>query len=341
MKIEETQYQSLVCLRLENDFLLAEFLPEIGGKMIRLHHKISGRELLLPSQLPNGQYRIPEYGDLYENYDTSGFDECFPTIEACEVEEEGGQMLSWPDHGEVWAQPWSYQIQNNGVLFSVQGRALNYRLFRFVTLQAQELLFQYRLENRSGMGFHYIWAAHPLIRVSPGSRIVLPEEVNQVFINWATPPQLGEYGELRPWPLMDGKDLSVVQDRRSGIALKCFTNPLNRGQAQITFPESQEVLAIEFEPEENPYLGIWITYGGWPGYSSRKHLTVGLEPTSGRPDSLARAMERGECRYLPPETETRWDLHLRVETIREKHSTFHPMEQVHHENRGEMDSCMD
>ncbi len=336
MKIEEQQRDHLTYLRMENDHLLVEFLPEIGGKMTRLRNKITGREFLLPSQASDGRYRIPEYGDLYENYDTSGFDDCFPTIEACQVRESDGKVFQWPDHGEVWALEWDYHIMEKGILFSVTGKQVRYELTRLVSLHQSQLTFHYKLKNQDSTGFHYLWAAHPLIRVVPGSHIVLPEEVTRVLINWATPPQLGEFGELKPWPVVNGRDLSRVQDEQAGIALKCFTDPLKQGVARITFPDSPDILEIGFEAEINPYLGIWITYGGWPGYSSRKHLTVGLEPTSGRPDSLEKAMERGECQFLTPGGEVEWNLYLRLESASETETVFQDTENLENQNAEEV-----
>ncbi len=51
------------------------------------------------------------------DYDIGGFDECLPTISACLYPEPPFAGVMMPDHGEVWALPWKYEIQGEELDF--------------------------------------------------------------------------------------------------------------------------------------------------------------------------------------------------------------------------------
>ncbi|MFZ0391783.1 MAG: hypothetical protein WAN36_15085, partial [Calditrichia bacterium] len=87
---------------------------------------------------------------------------------------------------------------------------------------------------------------------------------------------------------------------------------IQNGMAGVHFAASDEALLFKFSVQQNPYLGIWLCYGGWPVNGNEKHLTVGIEPASGRPDSLAKAIENGDCTSLAPGDTAEWHLILTV-----------------------------
>src|ERR1044071_6954902 len=102
--IENVQVSGLSAIRLHNDVLRAVFIPELGGKMVSLVRVASGHEFLLQPQDCGRKYGRPVYGDRMDDFDASGFDECFPTISACKYPED--LNVSLPDHGELWPVPW-------------------------------------------------------------------------------------------------------------------------------------------------------------------------------------------------------------------------------------------
>ncbi len=311
----------LDCLAIENDYLKAEFLPILGAKMITLVNKKTGRQFLLESQAPNGHYRQAVYGANFADYDTSGFDDCFPTVAACEYrslsEPQRRFDLLLPDHGELWCRGWNYTIGENQIIFTIAGVRLSYELHKIITLVENKLSVHYCLRNTAANPLSYLWSAHPLLRVQPGDRLILPPEVKQVLLNGATDPAVGKFEDLLPWPYLAGSknnvDFSIVQDHNFGCAVKCFSEPLTAGFAGVYFPSSDESLLFEFDAKIIPFLGLWLCYGGWPENRYLRHLTVGLEPTNGRPDALAEAVRRQECTELSGYQETNWQLTISVQ----------------------------
>ncbi len=308
----------LVYVYLENDYLQVVFIPEIGGKMTTLLSKESGRQFLLEPQNLDKKYHQAYYGANFETYDTSGFDECFPTVEACGYPARiNNQEISFPDHGELWSRPWAYEIIGEELLLSTSGVNFPYRFEKRMRLLNREIELEYSLRNLSDQEFYYIWSAHPLLKVEPGTRLFTADPIDQVFLNWASDRNIGDFGQMLSWPVIQVNghsiDCSVVHDRKQGIALKCFTNRLKKGLAGVYFSQSDQSLIYQFDIRQNPYLGMWLCYGGWPENRREKHLTVAMEPASGRPDSLAKAVERNEYSRIGGKEIKNWYFKIKIE----------------------------
>jgi len=297
---------------IENDTVRTVFIPEIGGKMVELTHKKTGNQFLL-KPADGVTYKKAEYGANFEKYDLSGFDECFPTVSEA-VLDNGGQELTFPDHGELWSQPWEYEIEGSRLLLSVDGLNLNCRLVKRIKLLNDGLMIDYFLENLSDESFDYLWSAHPLLKATPGSEVILDKEIDQVLVNWASDDSIGVLGDTVSWPVVqkngESLDFSKVHDKKAGTTAKFFTGKLTSGVAGFYREDIDETLMYRFDPQKVPYLGLWLCYGGWPDWTDDKHLTVALEPTNGRPDSLKEAVKRDECASLGPNQSTCWSLEL-------------------------------
>ena len=87
-------------LWLQNDALRVELLPAFGGKITSLRSVRTGEEFLLPPL--GGYYRVSPFANFSES-DGGGFDECLPSVAACEG--SPGQS-SVPDHGDLWRLNW-------------------------------------------------------------------------------------------------------------------------------------------------------------------------------------------------------------------------------------------
>ncbi|PYT77521.1 MAG: hypothetical protein DMG40_23270 [Acidobacteria bacterium] len=297
---------------LDNGMVRARFLPEIGGKMTSLVRISSGHEFLLQPQRP---LRRPTYGDPFEAFDTSGFDECLPTVSACR-DPTSGQLL--PDHGELWSVYWQVRISSEQLCLSASGRVLPYRLTKTVRLESQDVVIDYELVNESDSEIKFLWSAHPLLAVEPGSKIVLPAEVKEVLVNYSLNDRLGKFGDRCYWPVAEARGVSrrldILAPPTAGFADKVFTGGLTEGNCSFLKPASSESISFLFDSMTVPYIGLWICQGGWPD-PSHGHYTAALEPCSGRPDSLCEAIARGENDLLRPGSTKNWSLRLRVQQI--------------------------
>ncbi len=300
-------------VQLANDRLVASFLPGLGAKMNSLKSVSTGREFLLQ---PQRSYRPAEYGASFADYDTSGFDECCPTVSECKYPNGGFAGAIMPDHGDLWSMPWDYSVRYGELFFEAQGRSLPYVFRKYVRLEGNAIILSYEITSVGSREFAFLWSAHPLFAVEPGCRIMLPNDVSGLFVNWSHEGRLGKFGDPCGWPIARTKegvevDLAQVTTVKAGTAEKLFTPRLSKGQCAICYPGTGESITLQFDPLLVPYLGLWICQGGWPS-PSQGHFTVALEPCTGRPDSLREAIKRGECDVLKPGEKKSWEVRLKV-----------------------------
>jgi hypothetical protein len=294
---------------LSNGVITGRFLPEIGGKMISLVREESGHEFLLQPQEPAHGYRRSQWGADFESSDTSGFDECVPTVSACRYPDGrfAGQPL--PDHGELWSSSWDHAWDSESLVLTARGTRLPYEMTKRVTLNGSKVVLQYRIINVSEMPLKYLWSSHPLLSVEPGACIMLPSEIQEVFVNWSRHHRLGKFGERVAWP--GSQRLNVIQDMSRGSADKVFATGVHAGWCSLYKPHADESITFHFDPARVPHIGIWICQGGWPE-RGKGHFTVALEPCNGYPDSLEEACQRGDCPELAARGVHEWELRLEL-----------------------------
>ena len=114
-------------LTLATDDLELAVVPDRGARMISLRHRRADREWLLAAA--DKPVAPPAYGDPFIAADVAGWDEMMPTIDPCVVTRKGGDggetLIYLPDHGELWATPWSVVCADDRhVVTEVGGRAL-------------------------------------------------------------------------------------------------------------------------------------------------------------------------------------------------------------------------
>lgn len=312
---EESRTGALVTL--ENDALALSILPELGDKMVTLLSKKTGTEYLHQPGKPLEDAVIPAYGDAFLPPYASGFDECFPTVSECSYR-LGTRDIELPDHGELWSRPWNVEETGDGLRLWIKGKQLQYRFSKHIRLEGKVVQITYKLTNFEEEPFDYLWSAHPLLNVNKGDRIVLPEEVSRVMLNWSSDTALANSGDYLPWPNLYVHDTTEHIDFRevlfesSHFAVKLFTDKLAKGKAGLYKRESDETLLFSFDTDEIPYLGIWLCYGGWPEDRTEKDYTVALEPCSGRPDSLLEAIDRKESSKISPGEIKKWSMTIEI-----------------------------
>src|SRR5438270_11239110 len=101
---------SLEAVVLDNRTLRLTAVPELGGKIASLIRNESGYEYLLQPYDPERAYRQRKYGEKFEHYQPSGFDECAPSVADCRYPEESFVANRVPDHGDIWCLPSDLEI---------------------------------------------------------------------------------------------------------------------------------------------------------------------------------------------------------------------------------------
>lgn len=267
--------------RLENHEISVEVIPALGGKIAQITDRRSGREWLWQPEPVN--LRTNEPGDDFASSTLVGCDECLPTVAACRL---GERQL--PDHGELWAVPWMLDeaaAVRGALALTARAPRSPFEITREIRLDGPSITLDYRLTNAGGRREPYLWALHPLFAIRTGDRIVLPPEIATLRIESVLgATELEERSQL-PWPQPTAAmRLDWLELGAGAAAVKLFAT-MPRGEARIVNDRTGEWLAMRFDAADLPYLGVWISRGGWKG-----HHHFALEPTTSCCDALDQAL---------------------------------------------------
>ncbi|MDP2363438.1 MAG: DUF5107 domain-containing protein [Ignavibacteria bacterium] len=314
-RIEEIDLEKVI---IESDSVKCVFLPALGGKMISFYNKETGTEFLLSPQNDSRKYETAYYGADFSRYDASGFDECFPTITAVDelLSQEGkDKIIRFPDHGELWSRAWSYEIKDGSLVMSITGVNAEYLFTKKIGVVKNKLRIDYSVKNLSQHNIPYLWSAHPLINIQKGDRIILPVSVDKLKLEWSSDERNSKIEDYHHWPYLLGEeniDFSEIPGIKYNHAMKLFTYQLSDGHAAFHKTQENESLIYSFDAKKIPYLGLWLCYGGWPVNNGRKHLTIAIEPSTAKTDSLKEAIHHTEAVILQPDQCNSWSLEMKL-----------------------------
>jgi hypothetical protein len=297
-------------LSLENDLLKVQFLPDFGGRIVSLRSVRTGEEFILPSL--NGYAHVSPSADFSAG-DGGGFDECLPSVASCE--KISGEP-SIPDHGDLWRVPWHVDSEVGAIVLHAESTSRPLRLTRKATLEDATLVLEYDLVNLSDTPTSWLWSAHPLLQVTAGDRILLPDEIEEVEVEYST-AGLFERRNSIAWPiarLPSGipTDLSRVPARDGTTAHKLFARMGQSGWSALYRREVGQGLVVRFDPNALSFLGLWICAGAWPSTGVARQYTVALEPTPSDTDSLESAVRNGTSRTMYAREHFRWRLDFQL-----------------------------
>jgi galactose mutarotase-like enzyme len=298
---------------LETTALRFVIVPGMGAKIVSLFDKHTGRQWLLPPI--NRSFEPVAYSASFVDQDMSGWDEMFPTIDACQYPVEGkykDTML--PDHGEVWALPWHIEsMTNDAIRLFVEGRALRYRLTRTLRVLAESRVrLEFEVINIGIEPLIALWAAHPQFQVDKDTRIRLPASVDRV-VNVHASQDWGEVNRSYPWSEAESQNGQIIRLERIGSAdlHKCrkfyLPHDYRVTWAALQQRDNGEWIRLSWDSEHVPYLGIWVdegTYNAAP--------TAALEPATGFYDKLDVAWQNNRVMHLPPNEPVHWYLDIEI-----------------------------
>jgi hypothetical protein len=225
--IRQTRLASLDAVVLENGSLRLTVVPELGGKIVSLIRSESGFEYLLQPDNSERAYRRRNYGDRFEDYEPSGFDECLPTIAECLYPDEPFFPRRLPDHGDIWCLPTGIEIVGEQIKLTNCIRSLPLHFKKTIQLRGHIVRLEYEVTNLSQSVVRFLWSAHPLLRVEPGAEIILPRNIREVEIGWSRDGRLGKSGDRCSWPRAADCSGAMVELNRIGSP--------NAGTAEMLF----------------------------------------------------------------------------------------------------------
>jgi hypothetical protein len=309
--VSQVDFSGLTAVVYENSFIRVTLLPDVGAKIVGLMDLTLSREWITQATRPIR--RLAAVTDEWEEYDRSGWDECFPSI-------GGGYYPTGPwagaalrSHGELWQRPWSWKSVDNGVATTIYGLRFPYEFTRHLRLKGRSLEVTYTVRNLSELPFLGMWSMHPLFHVHPGMRILLPPGSRMVVDSDLEDLGEARYRERFAWPWLGQgggrEDLSVLRASPEGHALKLFSEAHEVGRAALSDLAQGAWVGFEVDPESVPHFGVWLNEGRWPTAEGGL-FHVALEPTSGFADNLEVANALGPGSWVPAHGSRQWHVSM-------------------------------
>lgn len=300
MRVSHGTWGEWSTIRLESAAASVEVVAEMGARVVSLRDLAREREWLLQSEPPDeaeGQAWSTEDA-IFGGRESFGWDECLPTVSICpDPLDPAGPPLR--DHGDQWARGTYLAVDEarGSVTHTWSAPRWSYRLSRRLSFEnADRLLAEYELVSLTERAQPLLWSQHPVFHLEPGSRIELPGVAEVLRTS-----QAGIDLPARcPWPLATPTgagqpvDLSVVHTDLGWSAKLYADSP--PGTATAVAPDGAR-LAIDWDRDFAPTLGIWLSYGSWPP-GGQPVEQVALEPTTSGHDDLAGAQVDGRERIL-------------------------------------------
>lgn len=298
--IERIRFKNMDALQLENTWLRIVVIPELGGKVASMYKKDKQFELLFQNK--EDTYRKPERYAAFAEYDAAGFDDAFPSIDAGSVL-VGARELEYPDHGEIWTADFSYAIESgDSISLTFQSPVFPYRYQKQLVLQEKTLVIRYNITNIGDETLPCIWAMHCLLRCEEDMEIDFPPGTKKVLN--VQDSELGCAGQIHSYPVTRGKDgreyrLDRVLPAASGSTKKYYAcGQVQEGRCGVYYPSQKVRYQVTFDKEKLPYVGFWVTEGGFRG-----DYNCALEPANGYYDAIAIA-EKNKALYRLAPAET-------------------------------------
>ena len=303
MIIQQIFYKDIPALELITKTVRATVVPKQGGKMVSFQAIHSSKEYLLQNRskkfIPMG------LEDSFEHCECAGFDDMFPTIDPVSLISKDGVTLSYPDHGEVCRLPFTAEVCENTLVLRAQSAALGYAYEKVFTEDADGgLRISYCIENRAPRDMDVLWAGHFLVNVEKGGKLLLPfpngeptDVVADLTGKWQVGARvpLGEKLLLADWREDVPDCRKVYFPRKAPEGYIAYQGPLG------------DVLMMEFDSTQLPYIGLWINLGYLHG-----DYCVGLEPASVGYDTVKNAEAYGQKDILKKNTCKKFFLKLSI-----------------------------
>ena len=296
-------------LSMESDALKVVIDPAGGGKIGSFVSRQTQRDFF---------YQDPRQtfpGDGYSDHDISGFDECFPTVWPCKYPDGQRRGMSLADHGYLWQGPWEVQAADDRLVMRKDVPELQCRFERTCFLDTtRSLKLDYLIENNGEETLKYVYSAHPMLAADEHTQLILPEEINRMFVSVAlNVPGLVDKTWI-DWPLAGKAGLDEPFSSQKCSVVKLCSDRLKEGRAVIYHRDLREGLQFEFDTENLPHLGVLIQQGYSPDETaaSNRQLFLGLEPTTGMGDDLPSCESTGTVREIQPGQEVRFGIRLKL-----------------------------
>lgn len=240
---------------------------------------------------------VADYG-LYETRPVYGYDDCFPSVEQSMYP---GREWEIPDHGEICWLPWELEVQENGLLFSVNSRELPVQFKRNLEFGESSLIWKFEVINNGDKPLPFQHVIHPLMPLNSVTDIELPEfeSVNN---------DKGEQNRLKK--PADVKDflLNVLP----GDFHMLFVQGAKEGRIGWTFRDTLRI-QMDYPLTLFPAIGIWWNNSGYPDEKGCRRNECAFEPIPGRSSTLFDAVDDKLALIAEPGKPFIWEIKWNLE----------------------------
>jgi hypothetical protein len=290
-------------LELRNELIAVQIVSAEGARLQSLRCVRSGLEFLLrDARTAIGAYPEPGREVRFIQGAASGMDECLPTVAPCFLD---GQQI--PDHGDFWQIKWTVlEASSDRARMVADGFSRPLRFEKTVRLCGPEVWFDSCVTNIGDCDTAFLYAAHPLLAVERGDRIVLPLECRSLTLFDSRQGRLGRIGDQVSWPAANLGEVAetrvdILDGPEAGTAEMLYTDRLQQGWCGLYRGRQKQGIAIRFDTAKLPYMGLWICCGGWPEDAGpAPQYAFAPEPTTAPCGSLLEAIHQKAAVTLQP-----------------------------------------
>jgi galactose mutarotase-like enzyme len=277
--------------------------PMRGCKITSLVRLPSDREWLLQSDRP--AVESLQHGSIFTDSPMCGWDEMFPTVDACTYLRVSLAGTSLPDHGEVWSRAWEIEeLTPTSIRCSIRVLSLPYHFQRELKLDGSAMSLQYRLATDGPESLVVLWAPHPQFTVNPGTLLSLPADTGTLDTKLEGASRMTRFLAVPA----AGFDCTQVVPKGAGMMLYAPPDVLV-DSARLCDPDGSW-LQMSWDAEQVLCFAVWMDnslYAPTP--------IVCPEPMSGYYDSLRRAYESGRVLEVEAAEPAVWTLNVSVGRI--------------------------
>lgn len=290
-------------LMLDNDILQIIVLPNQGGNISSIYYKPQNTEFLF--QPPCADYPVPKRGESFEAYAAAGFDDAFPNIDAENIEYKGRKLV-YNDHGDIWTSIMKTQISGGTVLLREQNEVCLFE--KSIALEGNRLILNYKIKNISDEIYPCFYTMHCLFKSDTDTRVIFPDKTDFIE-NALESEKFGHKGNIIPCSVQEN-EIGLSHICAAGYEKFYVHGYVKEGSCGIKYPSRAVRINIEWDNDVLPYLGFWVTAGGFRG-----DYNFALEPSSGYYDSVSEALKNNKLWKLLPSEEKRFNIAINVSDI--------------------------
>lgn len=280
---------------LSNRWIRLVLLPELGGKLWSLEYRPRALEWLWHN--PRVPLTRAPFGSSFDDHWAGGADVAFPS---CYTSYWDGWSV--PELGEWWSIPWNARFdeddQTGALVLSAGGRVWPVEVTRAIRLahEAPVVTLEFQITNISQKPYPFVMGFHPALAIAPGHRI----DVSPGMVQVDESDGIGTIGQKYCWPWLPTpqgeRDMRMVPPPTRGEYGGHFLRP-SGPDLWWAVTDSRQRTGLGLAAPRDQFAGFWMwqVYGGWRGYY---HLA--LEPWTGYPITLHRAVEAGSAQWLMP-----------------------------------------